>query len=103
VRGVVDNFQVVLSGDGADGFYITGVAEYMNGYNGPCVWGNGRFNVRRVQAPGVRVYVCKYRLHAIPLQGTGSSDEGKGGSDGFRLRAGGCSAHAQGSVGNLQG
>src|SRR5690554_1713749 len=102
VGGIVDDFKIVLLGDGVDGFYIAGVAEYVYGYDGTGLRGDFRLDVFRRQTPCFRVNVCKYRLDAIPLQRAGSGDEGEGGGNrlcGFPVYR---LIDAQGTIGNLQ-
>src|SRR5690606_3619751 len=102
VGGVVDDFQVVLLGDGTDGFYIAGVSEYVHGNNSPGLRRNFRLDVLRRQAPGFRINVCKHWLYPLPLQRARGGDEGERGCNRLRRLSIDRLVDTQGTIGYLQ-
>ena len=99
---IVDDFQIVLLGDGTDGFYIASVTEYVHRHDGAGLRDDFCRDVLWGQAPGRRIDICKDRLDTIPLQRACGGDEGKrccnrlGGFSVYRL------INAQCTIGNLQ-
>ena len=83
MRGVIDDFQVVLVGNSLDTFHITGLPITMHRHDGCGMGCDGCFNLIRVNSTIGRVNVHKDWLATIPPNGMGGGYKAIGCSDDF--------------------
>src|SRR5690349_7524287 len=66
VGSVVDNFEIVGTSNLLDTIHIAGVSIAVHRHNSSGAWGDGGFDLVRVEVERNRVDVYKHRLDAVP-------------------------------------
>jgi hypothetical protein len=79
--GVGYQGQVMASGDGPQGFVITGLPGIVHGNDGPGAGSDLGFHPGRVDEESVRFHVGEYRHAPLKHHGVGRGHKGHGGHD----------------------